>query len=82
MSKYQVNGYAVVNAKGSLEPFQFDLPEIGLEQVDVKVEYCGICHSDLSMLDNEWGMPGSYSLGTISPSRVSRSRCSMLRITV
>ena len=71
MSKYQVNGYAAVNVKGSLEPFQYDLPEIGPEQVDVKVEYCGICHSDLSMLDNEWGMttypfvPGHEVAGTV-----------------
>jgi len=71
MSKYQVNGYAAVSARGSLEPFQFDLPEIGPEQVDVAVEYCGICHSDLSMLNNEWGMtrfpfvPGHEVVGTV-----------------
>ncbi len=25
------------------------------QDVEVQVDYCGICHSDLSMIDNEWG---------------------------
>ncbi|QEG01783.1 Aldehyde reductase Ahr [Stieleria maiorica] len=29
---------------------------LGAEEVEVEVEHCGICHSDLSMLNNEWGM--------------------------
>lgn len=32
-----------------------DRPELGPEEVEVAVEHCGICHSDLSMLNNEWG---------------------------
>jgi hypothetical protein len=37
-----------------LQPFEFDPGEIGAEEVEIKVSHCGICHSDLSMLDNEW----------------------------
>ena len=33
-----------------------DLGAIGAEEVEVAVEYCGLCHSDLSMLQNDWGM--------------------------
>jgi uncharacterized zinc-type alcohol dehydrogenase-like protein len=39
--------------------------------VEIEVEHCGICHSDLSMLDNEWGIaefplvPGHEVVGTI-----------------
>jgi uncharacterized zinc-type alcohol dehydrogenase-like protein len=39
--------------------------------VEIKVSHCGICHSDLSMVDNEWGMsvypfvPGHEVVGTI-----------------
>jgi uncharacterized zinc-type alcohol dehydrogenase-like protein len=39
--------------------------------VDIAIEYCGICHSDLSMLDNEWGftqypfVPGHEVIGTV-----------------
>jgi alcohol/geraniol dehydrogenase (NADP+) len=39
--------------------------------VEINVEYCGICHSDVSMIDNDWGMaqyplvPGHEVIGTI-----------------
>lgn len=34
---------------------EIDLGPLGGEEVEVAVEYCGICHSDLSILNNEWG---------------------------
>lgn len=43
-----------------------------MNDVDINVEFCGICHSDLSMLDNEWGItqypfvPGHEVVGTIT----------------
>jgi uncharacterized zinc-type alcohol dehydrogenase-like protein len=33
-----------------------DLGPLGAEDVEVAVEHCGLCHSDLSALNNEWGM--------------------------
>jgi D-arabinose 1-dehydrogenase-like Zn-dependent alcohol dehydrogenase len=51
-----VNAYAANEAGGKLKPFKYELPKLGSDQVDIKVLYCGICHSDLSMLNNEWGM--------------------------
>lgn len=71
MSKRTVQAYAVKEARGPLEPFSYELPEIGAEEVDIKVEYCGLCHSDLSMINNEWGMtryplvPGHEIIGTV-----------------
>ncbi len=35
-----------------------DRPELGAEEVEIAVEHCGVCHSDLSMWQNEWGMAG------------------------
>lgn len=35
---------------------EFDLGPLGDEEVEVRVEYCGLCHSDLSMLRNEWSL--------------------------
>lgn len=46
----ETKALAAREAHGLLEPFSYDL---GAEEVDIAVEYCGICHSDLSMLDNE-----------------------------
>jgi uncharacterized zinc-type alcohol dehydrogenase-like protein len=65
------NAYAATAPKGQLESFAFDPGELGSEEVEIKVSHCGICHSDLSMLDNEWGMsaypfvPGHEAVGTV-----------------
>jgi uncharacterized zinc-type alcohol dehydrogenase-like protein len=67
-----VNAYAAAEAGAPLQPFQFDLPELAPGEVDVAVKYCGICHSDLSMIDNDWHMtayplvPGHEVVGTIA----------------
>ena len=66
-----VNAYATNDVGGKLIPFQYELSELGTDQVDIKVHYCGICHSDLSMLNNEWGMtqypfvPGHEIVGEV-----------------
>ncbi|MBT8142052.1 MAG: NAD(P)-dependent alcohol dehydrogenase [Gammaproteobacteria bacterium] len=67
-----IKAYAANQAGGKLEPFEYDPGELGQDDVEVKVEYCGICHSDLSMLNNDWGItqfpfvPGHEVVGTIS----------------
>jgi len=54
-----------------LKPYNFDPGALGPEEVEIQVSHCGVCHSDLSMLDNEWGMsqfpfvPGHEAVGTI-----------------
>lgn len=50
-----INAYAANQANGTLEPFSYDAGALGAHDVEIDVQYCGICHSDLSMLDNEWG---------------------------
>lgn len=66
-----VNAYAASEAGGKLEPYQYKLGPLGDHDVDIAVESCGICHSDLSMLNNEWGMtsypfvPGHEIIGTV-----------------
>lgn len=51
-----INAYAALAAHQPLEPFQYDPGALKAHEVEIKVSYCGICHSDLSMLNNEWGM--------------------------
>lgn len=71
MSKKTVHAYAAKEAGGKLESFEYELPDLGPEQLDIKVKYCGICHSDLSMIDNEWGIsryplvPGHEIIGEV-----------------
>lgn len=67
----KVNGYAAQQEKAALTSYTYELGKIGAEQVDIKVEYCGLCHSDLSMINNDWGMsqypfiPGHEVIGEV-----------------
>jgi uncharacterized zinc-type alcohol dehydrogenase-like protein len=60
-------------AKGAkLQSFEFNPGPLRDEQVEIAVEFCGICHSDLSMLENDWGqtvypfVPGHEVAGRIA----------------
>ncbi|MFC4699719.1 NAD(P)-dependent alcohol dehydrogenase [Glaciecola siphonariae] len=48
--------YAAKKAGSELELIEVELPELGANEVKIKVAFCGVCHSDLSMLNNEWGI--------------------------
>jgi uncharacterized zinc-type alcohol dehydrogenase-like protein len=66
-----IKAWAAMSAGGALEPFEYDPGPLGDEEVEIAVEHCGICHSDLSMLDNEWGLtaypfvPGHEAVGRV-----------------
>jgi len=47
--------YAAQKAGQALSKIELELPPLRADEVKIKVSYCGICHSDLSMLNNEWG---------------------------
>jgi uncharacterized zinc-type alcohol dehydrogenase-like protein len=47
--------YAASKPGSKLELIDVDLPELGPLDVKIKVAFCGVCHSDLSMINNEWG---------------------------
>ena len=72
METIQVHALAASKAKGKLEPFEFSLDSLAPDRVDIKVQYCGICHSDLTMLDNDFGLtqypfvPGHEAVGVIT----------------
>jgi uncharacterized zinc-type alcohol dehydrogenase-like protein len=67
----QIHAWAATTAGGICEPFAYDPGPLGPDEVEIAVEHCGICHSDLSMLDNHWGMsryplvPGHEAVGRI-----------------
>src|SRR5438093_4737471 len=46
-------------AKAPKQPLVLEAVDLGLfgpEEVEVAVERCGVCHSDLSFLNNDWGI--------------------------
>lgn len=66
-----VNAWAAPGAGQPLEQFSYDAGPIGDEEIEVAIDYCGVCHSDLSMLNNDWGItqypfvPGHEVVGKI-----------------
>ena len=52
----KIKAYAAHQPQGKFELYEFDPGPLGREEVEIKVAYGGLCHSDLSMLNNDWGM--------------------------
>ena len=67
-----IKAFAAFEPKGELRPYEYDPGPLMPNEVELDVEYCGICHSDLSVIDNDWGMtqypvvPGHEVVGTIA----------------
>jgi alcohol/geraniol dehydrogenase (NADP+) len=66
-----VKAWAVLEPKGKLQPFTYETGPLAPEQVEIKVEHCGICHTDLGFIANDVGLttfplvPGHEITGTI-----------------
>ncbi len=67
-----IQAYAAKEAGAQLQPFTYDPGALGSEEVEIDVQYCGICHSDVSIVDNDWGVsqypvvPGHEVVGTVA----------------
>ncbi|KAK6923250.1 Alcohol dehydrogenase, N-terminal, partial [Dillenia turbinata] len=65
-------GYAARDTSGTLSPFKFSRRATGVKDVTFMVLYCGICHSDLHFIKNEWGfttypvVPGHEIVGVVT----------------
>jgi len=66
-----IKAYAAFEPNGELQPFEYDPGSLGPDEIEINVESCGICHSDLSMLENAWGIttypfvPGHEVIGIV-----------------
>lgn len=66
-----VNAYAAQSATSPLTPFNFDRRDVGPHDVKIDILYCGVCHSDIHQVRNEWGgsifpmVPGHEIVGRI-----------------
>jgi alcohol dehydrogenase (NADP+) len=64
--------YAATSATAPLGPWQFERREVGARDVQIEILYCGVCHSDLHMVRNEWGgatypvVPGHEIVGRVT----------------
>lgn len=66
-----IKAWAAQSAGATLERYEYDPGPLAPEDVEIAVDYCGVCHSDLSMIDNEWGLsvyplvPGHEVVGRV-----------------
>jgi len=51
----EVHGYAAQQAKAQLAPYSFQRREPGNYDVVIDIKYCGICHTDIHQVGDEWG---------------------------
>ncbi|XP_024981448.1 mannitol dehydrogenase-like [Cynara cardunculus var. scolymus] len=65
-------GYAAHDTSGTLSPFTFYRRATGEKDVRLKVLYCGICHTDVRFVNNDWGVttypvtPGHEIVGVVT----------------
>jgi uncharacterized zinc-type alcohol dehydrogenase-like protein len=66
-----VQAYAAQEAGAKLEPFIYELGPLASNDIDIQIEHCGVCHTDLSLRNNAWGMTqfpfvaGHEAVGTV-----------------
>jgi alcohol dehydrogenase (NADP+) len=64
--------YAAPDAVSPVAPFSFDRRDVGAHDVQIEILYCGVCHSDLHQIRNEWGnsifpmVPGHEIVGRVT----------------
>jgi uncharacterized zinc-type alcohol dehydrogenase-like protein len=68
----QIHGLAAHAAGAELLRFHYEPGELGAEEVEIAITHCGICHSDLHLIANDWGIsqypfiPGHEVIGTVA----------------
>jgi len=68
----EIQGLAAHAAGAQLLPFKYKIGDIAPNEVEVKISHCGVCHSDVHLIDNDWGLskypfiPGHEIVGTIT----------------
>src|ERR1035437_7094753 len=68
----KIQAYAASGAGKPLEPFEYEPAPLEPVQVEIAISHCGVCHTDLHLLNNDWGftqypmVPGHEIAGTIT----------------
>ena len=72
MNVVEIHGLAVHAAGAQLVPYRYEPGELQANEVEVKISHCGVCRSDIHLIDNDWGnskypfIPGHEIVGTVS----------------
>jgi len=67
-----IKGLAVHAAGAELLSFRYDPGALRAQEVEIRISHCGVCHSDLHLISNDWGIsqypfiPGHEIVGEVS----------------
>ena len=67
----EIHGFGVHAAGAQLVAYKYDPGALGANEVEIKISHCGVCHSDVHLIDNDWGIskypfiPGHEIIGTV-----------------
>ena len=67
-----VHAYSAYNKGERLAPHNFEFGAIGANEVEINISHCGICHTDIHLIDNDWGLssfpltPGHEAVGEVA----------------
>ncbi|MDH4228497.1 MAG: NAD(P)-dependent alcohol dehydrogenase [Nitrospirota bacterium] len=68
----RIHAHAAPGKGKPLAPFAYEPAPLGPHDVEVAISHCGVCHSDVHLVDNDWGVsryplvPGHEIIGTVS----------------
>ena len=67
-----ISAFAARAAKETLTPFSYEPEELSTHDVEIAISHSGICHSDVHLIDDDWGVsryplvPGHEIVGTVT----------------
>jgi alcohol/geraniol dehydrogenase (NADP+) len=67
-----IHAFAAREPGAALHPFDYELRALGPHDVDIKISHCGVCHSDVHLIDNDWNIsryplvPGHEIVGIVA----------------
>ncbi|MGB6744596.1 MAG: NAD(P)-dependent alcohol dehydrogenase [Terracidiphilus sp.] len=68
----QIHGLAAHAAGAELLPYHYEPGKLGPQEVEIAITHCGVCHSDLHLISNDWGIsqypfiPGHEIIGAVA----------------
>ena len=68
----EIHGLAAHAAGAELLPFRYEPGKLGPQEVEIAITHCGICHSDIHLISNDWGIsqypfiPGHEVVGNVA----------------
>lgn len=67
----KIHAYAAMGPGEKLKPYVYEAPPLGAYEILLKVSHCGLCHSDIHLIDDDWKrtkyplVPGHEVVGTV-----------------